>query len=82
VFALAAALRIALILLLLWLAFAVGMTTWDESTQAMVRGQPTEIGGVLIALAGGALMMLLLAAACVVAAGARSELAPSSSGPC
>jgi hypothetical protein len=47
---------------LLYLAYAVGVTTWDESSQALAGSEPEGLG-VLIGAAGGALMMMLLAAA-------------------
>jgi hypothetical protein len=57
--------RLGQALLFLALAYAVGATTWNESTQALAREGPGDDRGILIALFGGVLMMLLLLAACI-----------------
>jgi hypothetical protein len=57
-----------LILLLLSLIYAVGVTAWDESTQTLATADGSDARGALIAAFGGALMSLLVLAALAVAA--------------
>jgi hypothetical protein len=65
--AIVAVLKTAWVLLCLALAYAVGATAWNESTQALAAADPQDTHGVLLGLYGGALVMILLGAACVVA---------------
>jgi hypothetical protein len=58
--------RAVLILVCLWLAYAVGASTWNESSQALAIADPQDGRGIFIGLFGGALVMLLIAAACTI----------------
>ncbi len=62
-------LRLAFILLLCWLAFAVGASAWDESTQALADHLDME--GIVVAAVGGAFVTALLAFAYLVATSRR-----------
>jgi hypothetical protein len=64
-----APMRIIVALLLLWLAYAVGLSALDESVQTIAADEATDVRGMLIAGFGGAHVMLLIAAAYAVAAG-------------